>query len=342
MEEQLPDDLDAWEDWPEPLDIDALISRIGELSLGTFREVIQEEVLDLLLDASIVATTRAVIEQEPLQKLRWLQEPLLSPDYWPDPVGEGWHVEFLELMWDCISVVKSLPEDPQRNSALLSDLLADPDIWTCPVAPSALLAIQPLSPSSADRVLTTFSSAWAREPDGSWQFRGSPAIESDEWGMRRAVPLVAIACLNPHANPDLILEVVDICTMTHGDDRLALFLWEYVCACLVEVEALNSWIPDPWWDQGFFGNGLPSDAPPVGVKQLLTLAAVFARRHEQWNLVSVHGEQMGGDLAQALAQRQELDDGVLRQFAALQFPQVRDVVRSHPNSSDETKALAAL
>ena len=73
-----------------------------------------------------------------------------------------------------------------------------------------------------------------------------------------------------------------------------------------------------------------------------TLAAVFARRHEQWDLVSVHGENLAGDLAQVLAQRHELDDDILRQFAALQFPQVREVVRSHPNSSDETKALAAL
>ena len=342
MEEQLPADLNSWEDWPESLDIDGLISRIGELSLGTFREVIQEEVLDLTVGAFIVATSRAELEREPLQKLRWLQEPMLSPDYWPETVGEGWHVEFLELMWDCMSVVTSLPEDPQRNAALLDELLADPDIWTCPVAPSALLAVQPLAPSSADRVLSTFSGAWAREPDGSWQFSGSRAIESDEWGMHRAVPLVAIACLNPHAHPDLILEVVDICTTARGDDLMALIFWEYVCACLVEADAVNSWIPDPWWDQGFFGNGLPPGAPPVGAEQLRTLATAFAGRHEQWNLVSVHGENLAEDLAQALAQRHELDDDVLRRFAALDFPQVKEVVRSHPNSSDETKALAAL
>lgn len=342
MEDQLPDDLDAWEDWPEPLDIDALISRIGELSLGTFREVIQEEVLDLAVGAFIVATSRAEMEREPLQKLRWLQEPLLSPDYWPETVGEGWHVEFLELMWDCISVVTSLPEDPQRNAALLDELLADPDIWTCPVAPSALLAIQPLTATSANHVLSTFRSAWAQEPDGSWHFRGSRAIESDELGMRHAVPLVAIACLNPHANPDLILEVVDICTATRGDGQLALFFWEYVAGCLGTADTSIAWIPHPWWEQGFFGNGLPPGAPPVGIEQLNTLAMAFVGRHEQWNLVSVYGEHRTADLAEALAQRNELNDDILRRFAALQFPQVKEVVRSHPNSSDETKALAAL
>lgn len=342
MEHQLPADLNAWEEWPEPLDVDALVGRIGELRLDTFREVIQEEVLDLLLDASFVATSRAAMEQEPLQKLRWLQEPLLSPDYWPDTVGEGWHVEFLDLMWDCISVVTSLPEDPQCNSAFLSDLLADPDIWTCPVAPSALLAVQPLSPDSADRVLNTFLSAWAQEPNGSWQFRGTQAIESDELGMRRAIPLVAIACLNPNASLDLVARVVDVCSSQSSDGRLALYFWEYVSACLVEVGKFNPWAPDPWWDQGFFSNGRPPGTPPVGAEQFRTLATTFAANHEAWDLVSVHGEDRTVDLAEVLAQRNELDDDILRRFAALEFPQVKMAVRSHPNSSDETKALAAL
>ena len=342
MEEQLPADLNSWEDWPEPLDIDELVSRIGELSLGTFREVIQEEVLDLTVGAFIVATSRAEMEREPLQKLRWLQEPLLSPDYWPETVGEGWHVEFLELMWDCISVVTSLPEDPQRNAALLDELLADPDIWTCPLAPSALLAVQPLAPSSADRVLSAFSGAWAQEPNGRWQFRGTQGIESDELGMRRGIPLVAIACLNSNANLDLVARVVDVCSTESSDGHLALYFWEYVCACLVEVGTFNLWAPDRWWDQGFFSNGRPPGTPPVGVEQFRMLATTFAASHEEWNLVNVHGEDRTVDLAEALAQRHELDDDVLRRFAALDFPQVKEVVRSHPNSSDETRALAAL
>lgn len=342
MEGQLPADLNAWEEWPEPLDIDALVGRIGELRPDTFREVIQEEVLDLLLDAPIVATSRATMEQEPLQKLRWLQEPLLSPDYWPETRGEGWHVEFLELMWDCISVVTSLPRVAHSNSALLDGLLADPDIWTCPVAPSALLAIQPLAPGSADRVLDTFLSAWTQGPDGTWVFCGTQAIESDELGMRRAIPLVAIACLNPNADPDLVSVVIDVCTSSGTDDSIALFFWEYVAACLANADTSIAWMPHPWWEQGFFANGLPPGTPPVGIEQLNTLAMAFVADHEQWNLVSIHGEYRAGDLATALATRNELNDDLLRRFAALGFPQVKKAVCSHPNSSDETKALAAL
>lgn len=341
MKDQLPADLNSWEDWPESLDINAFAERVGELSLDTFREVLGE-VIELGDDAVVIATSRARIETDPLQKLRWLQEPLVNVDYWPEPVGSAWDVEFLHMMWECISIVKALPHDPERNSALLRELLADPDIWICPVAPTALLAIQPLSSAAVDHVLVTFLSAYAQDADGSWSFIGTTAIDSDELGMWRAVPLVAMACLHPEASPELVSKTADVCMAPLEDPELALFFWTYVSACLVDVEDFGLWIPQPWWDQGFFGNGLAPGTALVGSEQLRILARAFVDAQHTWPLANYYGEDMTEQLAAALAQREELSDEILRDFAAVPYTAVKEAVLAHAHSSDETKALAAL
>ncbi|TEX51638.1 MAG: hypothetical protein B7C55_04550 [Actinomycetales bacterium mxb001] len=334
-------DLNDWEAWPDDVDIEELASRAKELRFDVFREVLMNEVISYE-DGLAVAYAHLEGETDLLTEMRWLQEPLLSPDYWPELSHTGWHIDYLEAMWSIIEIASSLPDDERGNSELLEALLDDPDTWVCPVAPAAILAVSPTASESADAVLEVFARAWTGEAGSSWSFVGSRAIESDAFGIARVSPLLAVACVHPRADKELIARTAEICSRNQSNSELGAFFWDFVRACLVKDRSRMVWLPYPWWEHGFFANGLPETAPLVGGDQVRKLAQLFLFGLDNWNLPNDLGDLRTEEVAEAFAGRPELDDLLLRQFALLPYPDAKSAVRLNPQSSDETRALAAL
>lgn len=337
-----PEDLNDRMAWPDSIDIDALLERVNELSLKTFRAILLEEVITGE-DGYLLAVVRQSESSDVVERLRWLQEPLYVPDSWTYSHGTSFHEDFLDSMWTILAIVGQLPDDPKVTTPILRSIMDDPDIWVCPVAPAALLSVKPVDADAVNDILETFCDAWVQDAQGAWVFRGSARMEADAAGSIRGVPLIAIAAVHPLARLDLVRKTADICSTTSVDDAFAVEFWEYVSGCLARDRLNECWIPTVWWQDGFFANGLPEGTPTVGDEQIRALARIFVRGYQSWNLVNVWGsETTAASTATLLAARPELDDELLREFAVLPFAGVRSAVISNPSSSVDTKAIAAL
>lgn len=350
---QWPDDINDWEAWPEQagLDwIDGLLAHLDELTVEAFKEALLEEILTSD-DAIIIANAASEHWGDVVVKLQWLQEPLYNSGLWPEYWGDGFHMDYLELMWKITELTGTHLQDPESASAVLDELMQDDDIWHYAVGPAAILAQHPVNADSVNTILRTFISYWPQYADGMPREVGR-GIECDHRAIVQAAPLLAIACLNPAADVELVKRVAEICSQAPDSrERFANEFWEYVTGCLVDDREGHHedftgvwWCPVVTWRDGFFQNGLPKGLSlPVGPEQLRALVSLFLEGFTSWNLASVHGdEQLPETATAAFAARPELTNDQLAVLAVQPWGTTRKAVIANPSAQDETKALAAI
>jgi hypothetical protein len=338
-----PADINSWEEWPDDIDVDYLLTRIGDLTLGTFKAILTEGWLDSD-GADFIATAAAQREVDSIQRMKWCQEPLYNIDLWPEWEGDGFWEEYLHFMWNITEETTKM-QGPAQIADALTQLMADPDIWQCPVAPAAILAQCSVSTSDVDSILKTFISAWSESPDSGFQYAGSEAIEADSTNISSCAPLMAIACLHPQAEVALAVKAATICSAAaEGATRLRAHLWQYVASCLVSPEErLDLIYPDVTWRDGFLSNPLSYGQPPIGAAQLNALVEVFLRHYESWEFDDPDDStEILGDVATAMASRPELADHLLQALVATELSGVAEAALTNPAASVETRARAAL
>jgi hypothetical protein len=348
-----PDDINEWDAWPEPAGfdwIDGLVARLDGFTVEAFKEALQEEKLSGE-DAAALAQIAAERCPDFVGKIRWLQEPLYNINLWPEYWADGWHEDYLNLMWKITELTGAHLQDPEYASAALDELIQDDDIWHCAVGPAAILAQCPVNPDSVNAVLRTFITYWPQYADGMTREVGR-GIDCDHDSIIEAAPLLAIACLHPAADVALAQRVAEICSEAPDDrERFANEFWEYVTGCLVENRkdvnedfTTKWWCPATTWRDGFFQIGLPADLSlPVGPQQLRALASLFLEGFTSWHLENVYGEQSLPETATAaLAARPELTNDQLAVLAVQPWGSTRKAVIANPSAQNETKALAAV
>lgn len=348
-----PDDINEWDAWPEQtgLDwIDEFLARIEGFTVEAFKGVLLEEILPSD-DATIIAERAAELCPDVVGKLRWLQEPLYNTNLWPEYGGDGWHEDYLNLMWKISELTRTELRNSESASAALNELMQDADIWHCAAAPAAILAQCPVNSDSVNAILRTFITYWPKYAAGMDRVPGR-GIDCDESAIASAAPLLAIACLHPAAEVELAQRVAGICSAAPDKGgRLANEFWEYVTGCLVQNrDAYNEdfssvwWCPVVWWRDGFFQNGLPQDlAFPVGAKQLQALVSLFLEGFESWDLENVYGDDNVRETATAaFAARPELTNDQLAVLAVQPWSSTRRAVVANPSATEETRALAAI
>jgi len=342
-ESQWPSNINDWEEWPDDIDIDYLITRVGDLTLETLKSVLMEGWLDED-GVDFLATAAAQREVDSIQRMKWWQEPLYNIDLWPEWQGDGFWEEYLQFMWNITDEAAKLQGAAQISGAL-NELMSDYDIWHCPVGPAAILAQCIVSPGDVDSILTTFTSAWSKSHEGEFKYTGSDAIEADSTNINSCAPLIAIACLHPQTEVALAGKAATICSTAAGNAaRLRAHLWQYVASCLVSPEErLYLSYPDVTWRDGFLSNPLSDGQPPIGGAQLNALVAVFLQHYElpEFDDPADFSEVMGG-VATAMASRPELADHHLQALATTELPGVAQAVLANPSASVETRAMAAL
>jgi hypothetical protein len=348
-----PDDINEWDAWPEPTGvdwIDGLVAHLDGFTFESFREALIEEALSSD-DAVIIAECAAERCPDLVGKIRWLQEPLYNTNLWPEYWGDGYHDDYLGLMWKVTELIGAHLQDQESASAALDELMQDDDIWHFAVGPAAILAQCPVKSDSVNAILRTFITYWPQYADGMPREVGR-YIDCDHAAIISAAPFLAIACLNPAADVALAKQVAEICSRSPDDsERLANEFWEYVTGCLVEDrKGYNQdfsgvwWCPVVTWRDGFFQNGLPKGlALPVGPEQLRALVSLFLEGFTSWKLVNVHGdEQLPETATAAFAARPELTNDQLAVLAVQPWGSTRKAVIANPSARDETKALAAI
>lgn len=339
-----PSDINNYAEWPEEVDADYLIDHISSLTVSTFKSALLDEVFDA---DDTVAVAKAGGESSPdlVTRIQWLQEPLYNPSLWPESWGDGWHEDFLDLMWSIIGLSESTELDEEKATEAVLTLMKDDDIWHCPVGPAAIIAQRPVLSAAVDSVLQTFTDAWDI-PDGEPpRYRGSRAIDCDGDAIPSSAPLLAISCLHPNADLDLVRLTARICSETEdGGVNFCVAFWEYVTGCLLPNRSDGDWwCPVVWWRDGFFANGLPADCPPIGNEQLAVLVEYFLGAHEGLHFANVYGEEGTPESATAaFGARSELPDVLLAKLAVVPFKAAKAAVVVNPSASAETRAAAAL
>lgn len=340
-------DLRAWLDL-ELGDIDDYFSeleeRAPELTPSTFRDLMREEIV---ADEDIYSWGSALVDTttDPLRKLQVMQAILFNVDIWPGWESAANNVEFLEFLWQIGTVAKDLQSDAEMLSSVLEQLMADPEIWLFPLAPTAIIAAHPVREHDVRMILERFVNAWDMSQDEP-KFIGSDAIDDDleEGDTELSAPLIAVCVLNPCAPRDLVETVLKIATFG-SSEKFRLAFWEYISACLTEDRVYAGyWDPIEVWGRGFFGNGLDEDAPPMDPATTLNILKHFKNHATQLDLANPWGEQtLAPQVMTFLASRPDADPETLTDIAmnCKWVDPVRAAIQN-PKTPDEAKAAGAL
>ena len=161
----LPKDLSKWEAWSEfensyeEAALKELKSRISEVKPEFLSELINEEILSPQFGAQLTKDLLPAIKS-PIQRLEFIQNTLSTLDMWPDSWGETWHIEYLELMWAALEIIKAEDFPSQLLKKTLNNWLEDWNFVEVPVVITAILSIQSINSQIAHLVATKFLDCW--------------------------------------------------------------------------------------------------------------------------------------------------------------------------------------
>lgn len=341
----LPADMNDLEAWSalafDGIDdyIEELAERSAELSHSAYKELLPQVAQDL--EIGVMANVLADAATDPADKLRRLQEPLYNIELWPGWSSAARTTDFLEIMWSINNVAESLPANPDEISRILASVLDDPEVWSFPLAPTAIVAAHQLQEADVRLILGTFVDAWNLASETP-SFRGSSLIDTANAGIERAAPLLAVTVLNPAAPMDLVDTVLRICTFS-DDEELKLAFWEYISACLTEERMYGGyWDPVEVWQLGFFGNGLADDAPPMDSRHILHVLEHFRQHQDTLDLVTPYDEPLASQVMTLYASREDVDLMALADIARTNpWVDALQAAIANPKTPDDAKAAGA-
>lgn len=238
----------------------------GQLNYAAAEEISWE--LSGMMQAMVVGTC-AYASTDLVRMLRFLHLGLRFVDIWPTPNSDGFHTEFLELMWQTVDEVRAANLRPAEADRLLSATLAFPEPWTIPVTAAAIVACSPITKAAVNSTLAALAA-------------------SGSYNMREAAPLAALLCVHPETDLQL---AVTIAVMYSNSQWLgeANSFWEYVYASLTQPNT-DGWIPTRWWGDGFFYSSLKEGEPKVGTRQRSALLQFFRAHYHEWDVANIYGE----------------------------------------------------
>lgn len=161
----LPKNLSKWEAWSEFEDtydevvLNELKNRINEVKPEFISELINEEILSPQFGAQLTHDLLPAIKS-PIQRLEFIQNTLSTLDMWPDSLGETWHIEYLELMWAALEIVRAEEFASSLLKKTVNNWLQDWNFVEVPVVLTAILTIQSINSQIADLVASKFLDCW--------------------------------------------------------------------------------------------------------------------------------------------------------------------------------------
>ena len=343
-DQEWPQDINNWMEWPDDVDINSLLERADQLTQitpETLQEVFSEEVMPAEEVAGI-ARELATQSDDLFTKLAFLQSPLGLWEVWGESLGFSWHHDFLECMWDITRLVKEADLTTRQADDLLNRLIDTQGVLNLAIAPLAIIATKDVSAAPINEILQRFADAWERNDDGEWTYDfGKYPVEFN--CVDEVAPLMAMCCLHPYADLELVERVMTICSETTEGTEFPVKYWEYIGACLADDQDVmyRDWACETWWRDGFFTNGLPPDVAAVGPEQLTLLAEGFLENADTW-LAEYFDYETESKVAALIAARPELSDDILARFALVPSPDVAAAVIVNPASSETTKTAAQL
>jgi len=347
---RLPADMNDITQWRElelgnPDDhIRELEQRATEMRPEVFRQLLLEEILTGD-DTVIWAATLREAATAPLVELQLMQAVIQNTENWPGWDSASNDADYLNYWWETATLASELPDDSTSLSALLRSLFDDPSVWRFPLAPTAIIASHDLQEQDLRSILETFLGSWDLSSDTPvWV--GSSALDEDftEEDLYFTTPLLAVCALNPETPVRLLDDLLSVTTFS-DDGMFKLAFWEYISACLTDDRVYAGyWDPIDVWGQGFFGNGLAEDAPPMDSTHVLHVLKHFKTYVDRLDLDNPWGERtLPPQVLTFLASREDVDVETLTDIALnCRWADPVKAAIANPSTPEATKAAGAL
>jgi len=246
-------------------------------------------------------------------------------------------------MWTISSLVEDANLTQDQADDLISQLIDVPDLLTLALSPISIIVFKEVSAEPINLILNRFISTWKRTEGDELEYSPTPEFHVPYNYIDQVAPLLAVCCVNPHANLDLVNQVATICSETTKESNLPISFWGYIGAYISDDRSDYFGTTCEIWRDGFFDNGLPQDLPSISQEQITALALMFVENCETWfHDYDYNDIETKNNVGALLALRPELSDEILAKFALMPFPEVARAVIANPSSSDSTKETAQL
>ena len=228
-----------------------LMSRAREIKCSQLASLISEEIIPGPFAAELILGF-IPLHSDVLLQLELLQIGMSTVHQWPDVNFDGFHVNFLNLMWATIELVDQKVRDSAHADGILEHLLNSDSFWNEPVVLTSIVALKKPSSENLDLLFSKFMSIWDFDTKSLKEDNDLDLMDHDLPGV---APLLAVSVLSPNASPRDVHRILEITTWVENSE-FGLYFWEYVCALVSRGEGSSFWCPNTFWRDGFFENGL--------------------------------------------------------------------------------------
>jgi hypothetical protein len=231
-----------------------LISRANEIDSDTIEELISAEIISGPFAVGLIMDL-IPLEKDTYSQLELLQIGMSTLTQWPEMNFDGFHIDFLELMWKTLEVVDEKILDSKDADDYLDRFLELDKHWLHPIVLTAIVALKSPNTISFEKLLNLFIEIWDFESRSLIEDNNLDIIDNGAEELDSVAALMAVSVLSPNAPSGLVTKILEITTWPDYAD-FGLAFWEYVCALISRGDDSFFEPPNYAWRDGFFGNGL--------------------------------------------------------------------------------------
>jgi len=231
-----------------------LISREKEIDCDIINALIIDEIISGPFAVGLIMAL-VPLKNDPYSQLELLQIGMSTLTEWPEMNFDGFHIDFLELMWKTLEVVDEKILDSEDADSYLDRFLELDKFWLHPIVLTAIVALKSPNKTSLEKMLKLFIEIWDFESRSLIEFNNLDINDNGDEELDSVAALMAVAVLSPNTPSGLITKILEITTWPDYAD-FGLAFWEYVCALISRGDNSFFEAPSYAWRDGFFGNGL--------------------------------------------------------------------------------------
>lgn len=265
----------------------ALISRASEIDCGTIETIIGDEIVKAPFGLGLIMDIVPKLE-DTFSQLEILQVGMSTLPQWPEMNSDGFHTEFLELMWRTLDLVDTKISDPSDADTYLGRFLELDKFWLNPIVLSSIVALKSPNTKSLERLFKMFLEIWDFDSQALKEDNKMDIMNHD---LESVAPLLAVSALSPNAPMKLVQKVLEITTWPDCEE-FGISFWEYVCALISRGDEDCFWAPQVAWRDGFFVNGLWSYPIHISSKSEIECLLYYFANRDELNFENIWGEQL--------------------------------------------------
>ena len=228
-----------------------LISRAREIKCDQLADLIGEGIIPAPFAAELILCF-VPLHSDVLTQLELLQIGMNTVHQWPDVHFDGFHIDFLNLMWSTLDLVDKKVKDSAQADEILEHFLDSDSFWTEPIVLTSIVALKKPSSEKLTMIFNKFLSCWDFETRSLKEDNDLDLMDND---LGNIAPLLAVCALSPNTSVRDVHKILEMTTWIEDSD-FGVYFWEYVCTLVSRGEGSDYWCPITYWRDGFFDNGI--------------------------------------------------------------------------------------